>query len=195
MDRPDTDPAKIESFTWLLGQVDESQRASLTRMFPLIYDDLRRVARRYMDSENVGHTLQPTALVNEAFMRVHERGASVRGEGHALALAAIAMRRILVDHARRRSALKRGGAARPFVLTGAEPSDHQDMELLELDELITRLAELDPRRARVVELKFFAGMTNDEIAAALGVARSTIAEDWSVARAWLRTQVRGDTSQ
>jgi len=185
------DPKTAQSLSWLLDTVDSAQRASLSQIFPMIYEDLRRVAHRYMEREKSDHTLQPTALVNEAFMRIRERGAAISGEGHALALAAIAMRHILVDHARKRNAKKRGGGGAGFALSGGESSDNRAVEILELDDLIARLAELDPRRARVVELRFFAGMTNEEIASAIGVARSTVVEDWSVARAWLRSQLRG----
>jgi RNA polymerase sigma factor (TIGR02999 family) len=156
----------------------------------MIYSDLRRVAQRYMSGERGSHTLQPTALVNEAYLRVRGRRDTVCGNAHALALAAVAMRRILVDHARRRNAEQRGGGAQRIGLGNCEPaSAGRDLEVLELDDLINRLAELDDRRARVVELRFFAGMTNEEIAEALGVARSTVAEDWSVARAWLQSQL------
>lgn len=179
-----------ESLSWLLDRVDDAERASLTQIFPMIYSDLRRVAQRYMSGERASHTLQPTALVNEAYLRVREHRGNVCGNAHALALAAVAMRRILVEHARRRNADQRGGGAQRIGLDGCErASDARDIEVLELDDLITRLAKLDARRARVVELRFFAGMTNEEIAEALRVARSTVAEDWSVARAWLQSQL------
>ncbi|MFN0137001.1 MAG: ECF-type sigma factor [Phycisphaerae bacterium] len=185
-------PDAARTLSWLLDRVDDAERASLTQIFPLIYDDLRRVAQKYMSDERFGHTLQPTALVNEAFVRMRGRSAPVCGHSHALALASIAMRRILVDHARMRTADKRLGGVRPIALSGGESLQSRDLEILELDELIHRLAALDARRARVVELRFFAGMTNEEIADALGVVRSTVAEDWAVARVWLRSQLRGD---
>ncbi len=178
----------------LLDHVDDAEKASLTQVFPLIYNDLRRVAQKYISSERSGHTLQPTALVHEAFVRMRERGGPVCGQSHVLALASIAMRRILVDHARMRMADKRNNGTPPFAVSGRQTLDTRDLEILELDEMIVRLAALDPRRARVVELRFFAGMTNEEIADALGVARSTVAEDWAVARAWLRSQLGGDTA-
>lgn len=178
------------SLSWLLERFDDAERASLTRIFPMIYDDLRRVAQRYMAREKASHTLQPTALVNEAFVRIRDRGGRFGGHEHVLALAAVAMRRILVDHARSRATAKRGGAAQRVALAGDElKTDSIDLEILELDELISRLSQLDATAARVVELRFFAGMTNDEIATALDLARSTVAEHWSVARAWLRSQL------
>lgn len=182
-------PASAQSVSWLLDRVDDAERASLTQIFPLIYEDLRQAAQRLMAGEKASHTLQPTALVHEAFVRIRGRGTPVQGQAHVLALAAVAMRHILIDHARQRNALKRGGAANRVMLIEGDAIDRSDVEVLELDDLITRFAELDPRRSRVVELRFFAGMSNEEIAAALGIARSTVDEDWSVARAWLRSQM------
>ena len=148
-----------------------------------------------MDSERASHTLQPTALVNEVFLKMRNRADGFQGEGHALAVAAIAMRGILVDHARRRLATKRGGGEKPLLLSGNEASNDRDVEILELHDLIARLAELDPRRARVVELRFFAGLTNKQISEALSVARSTVAADWAVARAWLRVQLSANSDR
>ena len=187
-------PAPAQSASWLLERLDDAQRASLTQIFPAIYEDIYRVAQRYMGQERGSHTLTPTALVNEAFVRIHGRGIPVKEQTHALVLAAIAMRHILVEHARARKREKRGGGIQQIALSGDERSDRNEFEILELDDLLTQLAELDERRARVVELRFFSGMTNEEIASALGVARSTVAEDWSLARAWLGLQVRGGRS-
>src|SRR5262245_32264347 len=132
------------SISWLLDRVDDTQRVSLTQIFPQIYEDLRRVAQRYMAQEKLSHTLQPTALVNEAFVRIRDRGGQLCGQEHVLALAAVAMRRILVDHARRRATAKRGGVAQRVELAGVEMSENPlDVEILELDELISRLAALD----------------------------------------------------
>src|SRR5262245_58630229 len=144
------DATTCQSVSWLLDRVDDAQRASLTKIFPLSYEDLHQAAQRLMAGENVSHTLQPTALVHEAFVRLRDHGIPLRGQAHVLALAAIAMRRILVDHARQRDALKRGGAANRVMLAEDDAIDRSDVEVLELDDLITRLAELDPRRARVV---------------------------------------------
>lgn len=187
-------PEAVGTLSWLLDRVDDAERSSLTQIFPLIYDDLRRVAQKYMSGERSDHTLQPTALVHEAFVRMRGRNSPVCSHAHALALASIAMRRILVDHARMRTADKRDGGGRRISLSGSEALESRDLEILELDALINRLADLDARRARVVELRFFAGMTNEEIAEALGIARSTVVEDWTVARAWLRAQLRGDAA-
>lgn len=183
------DEITARSLARVLETVQPEARAGISQIFPQIYDELRHVARRYLDQRQGDHTLQPTALVNEAFLRVRSTGSSVESDRHALALAAVAMRCILVDHARRRSAGKRGGDHRRVALNDVDGADSRKMEVLELDDLLHRYAELDPRRAHVVELRFFAGLTNDEIAQTLGVARSTVAEDWAVARAWLRVQL------
>lgn len=184
------------SVSRLLESVDAPQRESLTRLFPQIYEHLVEIARRQMAQQPAGHTLQPTALVNEAFVRIRESGTPAFSRDHALALAAVAMRCILVDHARGRLAQKRGGGAEQFSLSdadGAVPGAAEThLSILDVDDALTRLASLDERRARVVELRFFGGMTNEETASALGIARSTVAEDWSVARASLRIQL-GDT--
>lgn len=183
--------ATAHSLSSFLDGMEDGRRESLTQMFPVIYEDIQRVAMRYMGKERSSHTLTPTALVNEAFMRVQGRGIAVQGQAHALALAAIAMRRILVEHARKRRTEKHGGGVSHLALRDDDAARHHEFEILELDELITRLAELTPRRARVVELRFFAGLTNEEIAEALGIARSTVAEDWRIARAWLGSQLMG----
>lgn len=194
------DSATAHSLSSFFDGMEEGRRESLTQMFPVIYEDIQRVAMRYMGKERSSHTLTPTALVNEAFMRVQGRGIAVQGQAHALALAAIAMRRILVEHARKRRTEKHGGGGggagggggvSHLALRDEDAARHHEFEILELDELITRLAELSPRRARVVELRFFAGLTNEEIAEALGIARSTVAEDWRIARAWLGSQLLG----
>src|SRR5438270_9074733 len=158
------DSATAQSVSWLLNRVADSERASLTQIFPLIYEDLRQAAQRLMAGEKASHTLQPTALVHEAFVRIRNHGIPIRGQAHVLALAAIAMRRMLVDHARQRHALKRGGQAHRVMLVEGDAIDRSDLEVLELDDLINRLTELDPRRARVVELRLFGGMTKAEVA-------------------------------
>jgi len=178
-----------QSVSWVIERADPNVRADLDRFFPVIYDDLRRIAHRYMSDGDSRRTLQPTALVHEAFVRLHDHGGLVKSEGHALALGAVAMRCILVDYARGRLMQKRGGGRRALSLNGAEVSARRDFEILELHDLINRLAELDARRARVVELRFFGGMTNEQIAEVIGVARSTVAADWRVAQVWLRTQI------
>lgn len=158
---------------------------------PLVYDELKGLARGYLRGERGGHTLQPTALVHEAYLRVAGGAVDWNDKVHFLAAAATAMRRVLVDHARRRGAGKREGA-REKVTLGTEAMGigrDRDLEILELDDLLNRLAALDARKAKVVELRFFAGLGLDEVATALDVARSTVAADWAVARAWLASEL------
>ena len=159
------------------------------RLLPLVYRELRALAARYLRSERAGSTWQPTALVHEAYLRLIEsERIDWKGKTHFMAVAAIQMRRILVDHARARAAKKRGG--RPITLTEtllstAKPS----IDLMALDEALDRLATRSPRQARVVELKLFAGLVSTEIAFSLGVSERTVKEDWRVARAWLMNEL------
>jgi len=188
----------------LSGAADGDSRAAAD-LLPLVYDELRALAAQRLRRERGDHTLQPTALVHEAYMRLvgpegSEASAVWRTRAHFMALAARAMRRVLVDHARRRAAAKRGGSgdarARAAGLLAEEVADPHagPEEVLALEELLVRLAALDERKARVVELRVFAGMTGEDIAEALGVARSTVADDWAVARAWLASEMRRGVS-
>jgi len=205
--------ARQETVTTLLSGAVEGDSRAAADLLPLVYDELRELAAQRLRAERADHTLQATALVHEAYMRLVgpagvESGAGAEGEGsavwrnraHFMALAATAMRRVLVDHARRRAAVKRGGSgegrARAAGALAEEVPDPQSNphEVLALEELLVRLAELDQRKARVVELRVFAGMTGEEIAEALGVARSTVADDWAVARAWLAGHMHGGGS-
>lgn len=163
-----------------------------------IYSALHGIAERFLRKERVEHTLQPTALVHEAYLRL---GSGVGGKldrPQFLALAASAMRHILVDHSRRRSAAKRG-KREPGVTLSGEPEfalgNDAGLEVLELEDLLGKLQSMDARKARVVELKLFAGMSLDEIADALKIARSTVAADWAIARAWLTSQWSGSAKE
>jgi RNA polymerase sigma-70 factor, ECF subfamily len=167
-------------------------------LYPAIYGELRRVAQRYMGRERQNHTLQPTALVHEAWLRLHnERGAMWQGRTHGLALGAQAMRRLLVDYGRRQKRDKRGGGAHPVSLdnlleagtTGAVPVE----DLLTLEAALTRLEAVDPRAAQVVVLRFFSGMSNPEVAEHLGLSVRTVEGDWTHARAWLKRELSGDS--
>ncbi len=170
--------------------------ASARELTPLVYDELRRLARGYMAHERPDHTLQPTALVHEAFLNlVDSSRVDWRGRSHFLALAARAMRRLLIDHARGRGRLKRGGDRRRVTFSdwrvvsaeeGLDPA-----ELLAVDAALDRLAELDQREARIVELRFYAGLAVREIARYLGVSERTVAGDWAHARAWLKRELAG----
>jgi RNA polymerase sigma factor (TIGR02999 family) len=171
---------------------------------PLVYDELRRIAGRYINRERAGQTLQATALVNEAFVRLAaERPREFQNRTHFLAIAALSMRQILVQRARARDAAKRGGAAQQRItlndanVVAAMPgsdqmADGDGIDLIALDEALTRLAAMDPELARLVELRYFVGMTVDETAEALQVSPATVKRQWAVARAWLKRAIEGD---
>ncbi len=170
--------------------------ASAEELFPLIYGELRKVARRYLGRERRNHTLQPTALVNEAWLRLeHERGSEWQGRTHGLALAAQAMRRLLVDHGRHQKRQKRGGGVQNLAFddlmqaasAGAVPVE----DLLTLETALTRLEAVDPRAAQVVILRFFSGLSSPEVAEHLRVSLRTVEADWTHARAWLKRELSG----
>jgi len=162
-------------------------------LFSQAYRELRRLAHRFMQRERVSHTLQTTALVNEAYLSLAgQRGSHWRSRGHFLRFAAQVMRRILVDHAKARTTQKRGGGAPRLSFDEGlclSTPDGEAVDLLALDEALGRLAELDERHALVVELRFFGGLTIDEIAGVLGVSPRTVDGDWALARSWLRVQL------
>src|SRR5689334_14748143 len=179
------------------GAGDETASEELAR---LVYEELRRQARRALRREGEGHTLQPTALVHEAWLRLDEQhGARWESRTQFFAVAAQMMRRVLVDHARGRRALKRGGAAAQITLGAVESekavTDVQrdepldPVDLIALDEALARLASLDPEKARLVELRYFAGLSIPDAAAALGVSAATVGREWAVARMWLRREL------
>ena len=169
-------------------------RNELDALIPLVYDELRRLARSYLRRERPDHTLQPTALVHEAFERlVDQRNVEWEGRSHFLAIAAIAMRRLLLQHAEKRRAAKRGGGKQTLTLDDTAAGllgDEIDVgEILDLNACLQRLAELEPRHAQLVELRVFAGMTMVECAAHLGTSLRTAERDWRVASAWLRREL------
>jgi RNA polymerase sigma factor (TIGR02999 family) len=181
-----------EGVTQVLAQMSAGDRAALDRLLPLIYEELRAIARRALRGERPDHTLTPTALVHEAFLKlVHLDRVDWRGRAHFFGACATEMRRILVSYARMRSAGKRGGAAARMVTLDdiivaahARPGD-----VLSLDEALEQLAVLDPRQARIVEHRFFAGMTVEDTAEALGVSPATVKREWALARAWLNREL------
>jgi len=179
--------------TRLLLAWGAGDREALDRMLPLVYDQLHRLASRYLSRERPDHTLQPTALVHEAYLRlVNQHQVDWRNRAQFIGVAANMMRRILVNHARDRAAAKRGGGAVPVSLSLIEsPSGRSDVELIALEDALGRLEQLDPRRSRVVELKFFGGLGNEEIAEVLQVSRATVNRDWTFARAWLYAAIAG----
>jgi RNA polymerase sigma factor (TIGR02999 family) len=183
-------PADAE-VTRLLGALRGGDDAALDRLFPLVHDDLRTIAARLLRHEAPGHTLQPTDLVHEAYLRLAGGpSASPEDRAHFLAIAARAMRHLLVDHARRRRAAKRGGGASPVRITNEQVGvDLSFDELLALDDALERLGALDPRLRQVVECRFFGGLTEPETAQALGVTTRTVQRDWARARAWLYSEL------
>jgi RNA polymerase sigma-70 factor, ECF subfamily len=158
---------------------------------PLVYDELRRVAARYIGRERRGHTLQATALVNEAFVRlINEKARSFQNRAHFVAIAALSMRQILVERARRRRAAKRGGD--PIRVTfdeNAPAHASNEIDVLALDEALTRLADIDPTQGKIVELRYFGGLTIEETAEALHSSPATIKREWAMARAWLKREL------
>jgi RNA polymerase sigma factor (TIGR02999 family) len=179
-------PAPRDVTQWLIDWRNGNQEA-LAHMMPLVYNELRRLAHRYLQRERPDHTLQATALVHEAYLRlVDQRQAQWQNRAHFFGLAAQMMRRILVDHARHQHAAKRGGAEQKLSLDEAVwVSTEHATDLTALDDALTRLAGLDPQQSRLVELRFFGGLTIDETAEVLGVSPATVKREWSLARAWL----------
>jgi len=181
-----------EQITIMLEAAARGDRRVWDQLVPRIYDELHRIADSAMKHERRDHTLQPTALVHEAFVRLAGTDRSAwNNRAHFYGAAATAMRRILIEHARRRDALKRGGGEGERValddLTAS--FDESGTDLLALDEALTRLAEFDPQQARVVELRFFGGMTVEQVAETMGVSPSTVERGWRVARAWLMAEL------
>lgn len=180
-----------EEITRLLEDWGEGDRDALERLMPAVYEELRRIARQYMRREGSGHTLQTTALVNEAYLRLSE-GSRVRWQNraHFFAVASRAMRHVLVDYARRSRYQKRGGGQRPVSLEESVfvPRE-QSAGLVALDEALRSLAQIDPRRARVVELRYFGGLELKEVAGVLSVSPATVLRDWNLAKAWLYRQL------
>ncbi|HQU41409.1 MAG: hypothetical protein B7Z73_09235 [Planctomycetia bacterium 21-64-5] len=178
-------------------QISDSLRAHgrpVDELVPLVYDELRRLAASYLRHESPGNTLQPTALVHEAFLKLAEqRRVDWQGRTHVLAIGAKAMRRILVDHAKRKRRVKHGGGLKRILLEEtAALSPQRDEDLLAVDEALEKLAGIDERQATIVELRFFGGMTVEEVAEALGVSKRTVESEWTMVRAWLRRELAKD---
>ena len=179
--------AQTHELTQLLIDWSNGDRAALDKLMPLIDQELRRLAHRYMTRERAGHTLQTTALVNEAFLRlVNRKNLQWQNRAHFFGIAAQLMRTILVDHARSHASAKRGGGARKLELDEAMVvSQQKASEVIALDDALKQLALLDPQQRRIVELRFFGGLTVEEAAEVLQVSPATIKREWSTAKAWL----------
>ncbi len=185
----------MDDISKLLRAWSDGDHSALARLTPIVYDELRRLARRYMKRERPGHSLQTTALVNEAYMRLvdYER-MQWQNRAHFFAVSAQLMRRILVEHARRHN-LKRGGAVQHVSLEeAAVVGGAQDTDLVELDTAMNTLARIDPRKVQVVEMRFFGGLSVDETAEVLKVSTVTVKRDWRAARAWLYRELTGGTT-
>jgi len=183
--------------TSLLRAWGRGDQAALERLFPLVYGELHQQAERYMRGQKPGHTLQTTGLVHEAYLRLVDApsgDAEWQGRAQFFALASRAMRSVLVDHARARAAVKRGGAMQALTLTAAGDvaRSEPDADVVALDEALRGLAELDPRQAQIVELRYFGGLSIDEVAETLGVSHATVERDWRTARLWLRRELAAE---
>lgn len=175
----------------LLAEWSEGDDSALERLLPLVEMDLRRVAHAHMQQEGIDHTLQPTALVNEAYLKlIEQRGVRWQNRAHFYAIAARVMRRILLDYAKHRLRAKRGGGAAHLELDeAAAMSVEKSAELVALDEALNRLAEIDQLKSQIVEMRHFGGMSVEETAEALGVAPITVMRHWNLAKAWLRREI------
>lgn len=181
--------------TQLLQAWADGDLAARDRLMVVVYGELRRLAGRYMRRESPGHTLQTTAVINEAYVRLAAQEVPSRNRAQFFGLVAQQMRRILIDHARARGTAKRGGnpirvSFDESAWTGAPGATEQALDLLGLDDALTEIARLDPRQARIVELRFFAGLTIEQTADILGVSHTIVERDWAMARAWLRRTMR-----
>lgn len=184
-------PEPRQDVTKLLLRWRDGDGHALDEMLPLVYDELRRLARWYLQHEQPGHTLQSTALVHEAYLRMMDQNTSWQNRAHFFGIAAQMMRRVLVDHARSRSAAKRGEGARMVTLDAriAAP-EKRDLDIEALDEALTNLGKLDPRQAKIIELRFFAGLSIEDTSEALQVSPATVKREWSTAKAWLYREMR-----
>jgi RNA polymerase sigma factor (TIGR02999 family) len=182
--------------TELLSEYREGNRDALDRLLPMVYGELRKIAARYMRAEGASHTLQPTALVHEAYMRlVDQRDVEWQNRAHFFGVAAQLMRRLLVDHARGRNRQKRGGGLLVVPLEEhdvAGPAPDSGLDLVALDGALDRLAELSPQQSRIVELRYFGGLSIEETAEVLGVSTMTVKRGWAMARAWLHRELSGE---
>ena len=180
-----------QEISQLLVAWGNGDQAARDELMPLVYEELRRLAHRYMDRERPGHTLQTSALVNEAYLRlIDQNDVHWQNRAHFFGIAAQMMRRILVDYARKRRYDKRGGGARTVPLDDAMiVSDERAADVVALDDALKSLAELDPRKSQIVELRFFGGLSIEETAEVLAVSPGTVMRDWTLAKAWLRREM------
>jgi RNA polymerase sigma factor (TIGR02999 family) len=195
-------PAKVQTtmqvpanFTQLLTEWRSGHPQALERLTPLVYDELRRLARNYMRAERGSHTLQATAVVHEAFLRLIQANVALQDRGHFFALASRLMRRVLVDHAKSRSRIKRNAGARELIAEDMGATvPPADFDVVALDDALEGLQQMEPRLAQVIELHYFGGLTYDQIAEAVGTSAATVHRDIRLARAWLLNEIGGTPS-
>src|SRR5215470_11570467 len=180
-----------ENVTQLLMKWGEGDQSALDKLMPLVYEELRRLAGNYLRRERQNHTLQPTALVNEAYLKLVDQKAHWQNRAQFYGVAAQLMRRILVDHARQHQAAKRGGThqQRLSITSARAIADTPEIDLLAVHEALEELKEFDPQQERIVELRFFGGLSIDETAQVMGLGHATVERDWKMARAWLRKKL------
>jgi RNA polymerase sigma-70 factor (ECF subfamily) len=178
--------------TRLLGEIGRGQKEAVNALLPLVYDELHRLARSYFRRERGEHTLQPTALVHEAYIRLVDQRAPIESRGHFMAVAATQMRRVLLDYARKHRAARRGGDGQKVLLEDTMAiCEQQPLDVILLDAALDRLAALDARQAQLVELRFFGGLSVEETAEVMGVSPATVKRSWSSARAFLHREITG----
>jgi RNA polymerase sigma factor (TIGR02999 family) len=187
-------PQMPTNVTELLIGWGQGNKKALDELVPIVYDELRRQAARYLRHERVGHTLQTTALIHEAYMRlIDQKNVQWQNRAHFFGIAAQLMRRILVDHARKKQRNKRGGSdIRVSFAEATVKAKGQDLDVVALDEALARLEKIDAQQGRIVELRFFSGLTVEETAEVLGISKATVKRDWSMARAWLHREITGE---
>ncbi len=183
-----------QNVTQLLIGWGQGDKEALDRLVPIVYDELRRQAARYLRHERAGHTLQTTALIHEAYLRlIDQKNVHWQNRAHFFGIAAQLMRRILVDHARTRKRAKRGGSDIRVPLEDAVAiARAPQLDVVALDEALNRLAEIDEQQGKIVELRFFSGLTVEETAEVLGISPATVKRDWSMAKAWLHREISSD---
>ena len=191
--------AQKPEITEILRALGDGNREMLDALLPLVYDELHRQAHRHLRGERAGHTLQTTALINEAYLKlIEQKNVGWESRTHFFAIAASLMRRILIDYARTKKRIKRGGADLPDYVPLDDnlliASGESNLDLLDLDRALNRLAQMDEQQSKIVELKFFSGLSIEETAKALGISPATVKRDWNMAKAWLYQELNGETN-
>ena len=187
-------PAPQQNVTQLLIEWGNGNKEVLDELLPIVYDELHRQAARYLRRERVGHTLQTTALINEAYLRlVDQRNVRWQNRAHFFGIASQLMRRILVDHARTKRRAKRGGSdVRVSLAVATLETKQRDLDVIALDQALEKLASIDEKQARIVELRFFSGLTVEETAEVLSISPATVKREWSMAKAWLHREISNE---